>query len=42
MSYKLIYTIPYASLNNEACVVEIEKEDYTGLPTELTGSESPF
>ncbi len=42
MSYKLIYTMPYASLNNEACVVEIEKEDYTGLPTVLTGSESPF
>lgn len=42
MSYKLIYTIPYASLNNEACVLEIEKEGYTGLAIELTGSESPF
>lgn len=42
MSYGLIYTIPFASLRNEACVVEIEKEGYTGLALELIGAESPF
>lgn len=42
MSYGLIYTIPFASLKNEACIIEIEKEGYTGKATELTGAESPF
>lgn len=42
MTYGLIYTIPFASLQNNACVVEIEKEDYTGVTLELTGAESPF
>lgn len=42
MSYGLIYTIPFASLRNEACVVEIEKEGYTGASVELTAAGSPF
>lgn len=42
MSYGLIYTIPFASLNNEACVVEIEKEGYSGKVTELIAGTSPF
>lgn len=42
MSYKLIYTIPFASLKNEACVIEIEKEGYAGEPVELLGGNSPF
>lgn len=42
MSYGLIYTVPFASLKNEACIVEIEKEGYTGEVTELTGADSPF
>lgn len=42
MSYRLIYTIPFASLRKETCVVEIEKEGYTGAPVELTGADSPF
>lgn len=42
MSYKLIYRIPFKSLNNISYVVEIEKKDYTGEVTELIGGESPF
>jgi len=42
MSYGLIYTIPFASNSGESYQVNIEKEDYTGNPTELQGAESPF
>lgn len=42
MSYGLIYTIPFASFRNEACMVEIEMKDYTGDVTELIGSDSTF
>lgn len=42
MSYGLIYTVPFASLDNEACVVEIEKEGYSGKVTELIAGTSPF
>lgn len=42
MSYGLIYTIPFATLDNTPCVVEIEKEGYIGEATELTGAASPF
>lgn len=42
MNYGLIYTIPFASLRKEACVVEIEMEGYTGAVKELTGSDSTF
>lgn len=42
MSYGLIYTVPFASFRNEACVVEIEREGYTGSPMELTGADTPF
>lgn len=42
MSYGLIYTIPFASLNDKVCVVEIEKDGYTGKVLELVGAESPF
>lgn len=42
MSYKLIYTVPFADIDNMACVVEIEKENYTGKSMELTAGSSPF
>lgn len=43
MSYGLIYTVPFATLDNVPCVVEIEKEGYTGKPKELTpAGDSPF
>lgn len=42
MSYGLIYTIPFAALDNTPCVVEIEREGYTGESTELTAGASPF
>lgn len=42
MRYGLIYTIPFATLKNEPCIVEIEKEDFTGEATELVPGESPF
>ena len=42
MSYGLIYTVPFATLDNIPCVVEIEKEDYVGASTELTAGDTPF
>lgn len=42
MSYELIYTVPFATLDNIPCVVEIEKEDYVGASTELTAGATPF
>lgn len=42
MSYGLIYKIPFASLKNEACMIEIELDGYTGIVTELTPSDPPF
>lgn len=42
MSYGLIYTIPFATLDNVPCVVEIEKDEYTGKVTELIPASSPF
>lgn len=42
MSYGLIYTVPFATLDNIPCVVEIEKEDYVGASTELTAGATPF
>ena len=43
MSYGLIYTVPFATLDNVPCVVEIEKEYYTGKSKELTpAGDSPF
>lgn len=43
MSYGLICTVPFATLDNVPCVVEIEKKDYTGKSKELTpAGDSPF
>ena len=42
MSYGLIYTVPFATLDNIPCVVEIEKEDYVGASTGLTAGATPF
>lgn len=42
MSYGLIYTISFATLDNVPCVVEIEKDGYTGSSTELTAGATPF
>lgn len=42
MNYGLLYTIPFAALDNTPCVVEIEREGYEGISLELTGGVSPF
>lgn len=42
MSYGLIYTIPFAAIDNIPCVVEIEKENYSGEVIELVAGASPF
>lgn len=42
MKYGLIYTVPFATLENVPCVVEIEKEGFSGKVTELTPASSPF
>ena len=42
MSYGLIYTVPFAALDDTGYVVEIEKEGYSGESAELTAGESPF
>lgn len=42
MSYGLIYTVPFATLDNVPCVVEIEKDGYIGESTELTAGATPF
>lgn len=42
MSYGLIYTVPFATLDDTPCVVEIEKDGYVGDVTELTAGETPF
>lgn len=42
MSYGLIYTVPFATLDNVPCVVEIEKEGYVGESIELIAGETPF
>lgn len=42
MNYRLIYKVPFATLDNVPCVVEIEKENYLGTAQELTPGESPF
>lgn len=42
MIYGLIYTIPFATLDNTLCVIEIEKENYTGISTELQAADNPF
>ena len=43
MSYGTIYTLPFRSRKEDVCLVEIQKEGYTGRGIELTGSgETPF
>ena len=42
MSYGLIYTVPFATLDNIPCVVEIEKDGYEGESTELIPGVTPF
>ncbi len=43
MSYGTIYTLPFRSRKEDVCLVEIQKEGYTGRGIELTGSgEAPF
>lgn len=43
MSYGTIYTLPFRSRKEDVCLVEIQKEGYTGRVIELTGSgETPF
>lgn len=42
MSYGLIYTVPFATLDNVPCMVEIEKEGYVGETIELIAGETPF
>lgn len=40
--YGLIYTVPFAALDDTPCVVEIEREGYTGASAELVAGGSPF
>lgn len=43
MSYGLIYKVPFATLDNIPCVVEIDKKDYSGVFKELIpAGDSPF
>jgi len=42
MSYGLIYTIPFMTLENDPCVINIEEKDYTGVSIELQAGETPF
>lgn len=42
MSYGLIYTIPFASLEEVSYIVKIEKEGYDGESTELVAGANPF
>jgi len=42
MSYRLKYTIPFASLKNRNYRLEVEENGYTGNATELTPSNDPF
>ena len=37
MSYGTIYTLPFRSRKEDVCLVEIQKEGYTGRVIELTG-----
>lgn len=42
MSYGLIYKIPFATIKNVPCVIEIEKEGYSGSTVELKAGDTPF
>lgn len=42
MSYGLIYTIPFMTLENDPCVIKIEEKDYIGSSTELQAGETPL
>ena len=42
MSYGLIYTVAIPSLRKNNYSVEVEKKDYTGASTVLTGGAEPF
>nr|DAO48677.1 MAG TPA: hypothetical protein [Caudoviricetes sp.] len=42
MSYGLVYTLPFASIDGKAYEVKIEREGYAGKTTELKGQTSPF
>ena len=42
MSYNIVYTIPFATLDKDSCLLEIEKEGYSGQQTELTAAGTPF
>lgn len=42
MSYGLVYTLPFSSIDGRAYEVRIEREGYTGESKELKGQTSPF
>lgn len=42
MSYGLIYTLPFNSIDGKDYTIKIEKEGYQGESTELKGQPSPF
>lgn len=42
MSYGLVYTLHFASIDGKAYEVKIEREGYAGKTTELRGQTSPF
>ena len=42
MSYGLKYTVPFKTISEKACVVQIEVRDYTGASYELIAGGTPF
>lgn len=42
MSYGLIYTLPFNSIDGKDYTIKIEKEGYQGVSAELKGQSSPF
>lgn len=42
MSYNIKYTVPFKSINDVPCIIEILEDGFTGVATELTGGTTPF
>lgn len=42
MAYGLKYTVPFKTISDVDCVVNIEVKDYSGSSIELTGGATPF
>ena len=42
ISYNKIFTLPFKDVDERDCVIEIERANYNGEVTELTGAATPF